>query len=152
MSKKIFIAIGILLAIIFSFNMTFANNGMDNAVNDVRNVVGGAENAVEGAVKDISNASKDATGDMENSANNTTTGMTNDNRNDNNNVNSATRTTNNNNGSYTATRTAATDDTTFMGMGSTAWTWLILGIAAIAIVALVWYYSMQLTSSQDSND
>ena len=52
----------------------------------------------------------------------------------------------NNNNDYTATRTSATDNT-FMGMNSTAWTWLILGIAAIAIVALVWYYSMQIRSS-----
>ena len=59
-----------------------------------------------------------------------------------------TSTTNNN---YTATRTATTEDTTFMGMNSTAWTWLILGISAIAIISLVWYYSAQFTSSNYSD-
>ena len=54
------------------------------------------------------------------------------------------------NTNYTATRTAATDNT-FMGMNATAWTWLILGIAAIAIIALVWYYSTQLQSSNYDN-
>ena len=48
-------------------------------------------------------------------------------------------------GNYSATRTST--DATLMGMNATAWTWLILGLAAIAIVALVWYYSMQVTSS-----
>ena len=52
---------------------------------------------------------------------------------------------------YVSTRTSS--DSTFMGMGSTAWTWLILGIATIAIIALVWYYSMQLNASNhDRND
>lgn len=172
MNKKIFIAIGLLLAIIFTFNMTFANNAMQDAVDGVRNVVGGAENAVEGAVRDISNASRNATGAMQNTANEATNAMTDDrnndgtnittttnNANDNNNNNTSntnnnntTTLTNNNDGGYTATRTGLTDNTTFMGMGATAWTWLILGIAAIAIVALVWYYSMQVTSSNTHRD
>ena len=32
-------------------------------------------------------------------------------------------------------------------MNATAWTWLILGIATIVIVALVWYYGAQTRSS-----
>ena len=60
-------------------------------------------------------------------------------------------TTGTNNGDYTATRTSTTQ-ATFMGMNATAWTWLILGIAAIAIVALVWYYSMQLRDANSHND
>ena len=39
--------------------------------------------------------------------------------------------------------------TAFMGMNATTWTWLIIGIAAIAIIALVWYYSSQLKSSSN---
>ena len=53
-----------------------------------------------------------------------------------------------NNSNYTATRTATTNQT-FMGMSSTAWTWLIIGIAGIAIVALVWYYGSQIRTSND---
>ena len=56
-----------------------------------------------------------------------------------------------NGGQYTASR-VATDDSTLMGMTSTAWTWLIIGIAAIAIIAVVWYYSMQFTNSSNHDD
>lgn len=133
MYKKLLIASSFIIMAIFSFSFCYANNGLQDAADGVRNVVGGAENAVEDAAKNISNASKDATGKMEQDANN----MTNNNRNNN---------MNTNNTNYTATRTSATNNT-FMGMNATAWTWLIMGIAGIAIVALVWYYSMQLRSS-----
>lgn len=130
MYKKLLMASTIIIMAIFSFSACFANNGLQDAAQDVRNVVGGAENAVEDAAKGISNASKDATGKIEEGANNVGNAMMNNNGiNDN----------------YTATRTSANN--TFMGMNATAWTWLILGIAAIAIVALVWYYSMQMRSS-----
>lgn len=150
MYRKLLISIGILLAIVFSCSVCFANNGFQDAVDGVRNVVGGAENAIEGAAQNISNASKEATGDMENKANQLGNDIKNAADNTANDVSDATRnmvgTTNND---YTATRTAAETDATFMGMNATAWTWLIIGIAAIAIIALVWYYSMQLNSSND---
>ena len=140
MYKKLLTGAALLIIGVFSFSVCFANNGLQDAANGVRDVVGGAENAVEGAAKDISNASKDATGKMEQGANNVGNAIMN---NDHHNRDDRTDGRNND---YTATRTAATD-TTFMGMNATAWTWLIVGIAAIAIVALVWYYSMQLRSS-----
>ncbi len=34
-------------------------------------------------------------------------------------------------------------ETTLLGMNSTAWIWLVIGIATIAIIALVWYYGKQ---------
>ena len=141
MYKKLLISLSILIAIIFSFTVCLANdnNMFQNAANGVRNVVGGAENAVENTAKDVSNTSKEATNKIENGANNTKNTVTDHNK---------TATTN----TYTATRTA-TDGTahTFMGMSSTAWTWLIIGIAAIVIVALVWYYAAQ-TRSSNYND
>ena len=154
MYKKLLISLGILLSIVFTFTLCSANNGLQDAANVVRDVVGGAENAIENGVKDISNASKNATGAMENAANNTTNAMTNNGNNNNTHKdtnNNTMRTTTNNNGNYTATRTA-TNQATFMGMNATAWTWLILGIATIAIVALVWYYSMQLRDASSHND
>ena len=42
---------------------------------------------------------------------------------------------------YTVARTSS--ESTLLGMDSTVWTWLIVGIAAIAIFALIWYYTMQ---------
>ena len=148
MYKKILINLLIISFFFFTCTFCFANEGANmikDAANDVRNVVGNAENTVENAAKDVSNASKDATGDMEQAGNNAGNDMTNNQENGNN-----ARANNGNNGSdeYTATRTS-TDTTanTFMGMTANAWTWLILGIVAIAIIALVWYYSAQIRSS-----
>ena len=149
MYRKLLISAIVLVAIIFSFNVCFANNGLQNAADGVRNVVGNAENAVEGAAKDISNASKNATNNMENGANNIGNDMKNATHNTMNNAKKDIAGTTNNN--YMATRTSTTTDSTFMGMNSTACTWLILGIAAIAIIALVWYYSAQFTSLHHNN-
>lgn len=148
MSKKLIITTCILIAsIIFSFSICFANdasNMLEDAANGVRNVVGGAENAIENAAGGVSNTAKNATEGVENGMNKASNSVSNT-------MSSATR---DNNGSYTATRTAIDEGAaTFMGMTATAWTWLIMGIAAIAIVALVWYYSSQLrTSHYDDND
>lgn len=143
MKKKLIISLVLALCVIFSFTFCFAadnGNGFEKATNDVRNFVGGVENTVENAAKDVSNASKDATSNMENGLNR--------------NVNRATTGMNNNNGRYTSTRTSTdvATNNTVLGMSSTAWTWLILGIAAIAIVAVVWYYSMQFTNNNTRND
>ncbi len=142
MYRKLFAIITILSITMFSFSVVLAaddNGGMlQDAANDVRNVVGGAENAVEDGAKDIANTSRNATGDMENTMNSDSNrNMNNDNGNAN---------------SYTATRTDANGSATFMGMNSTAWTWLIIGIAGIAIVALVWYYGTQVNNSNDNRE
>ena len=143
MKKKSLLIVGLLIAVILMFATTFsfatddhgAMNGVNDAVNGVRNTIGGAENAVEGAVKDITDTTKNATD------NTTNMGI---NRND-------TQSTN-----YTANRTATTGTTTnagtFLGMSSTMWTWLILAIAIVAIIALVWYYSNQLTRTRNYDD
>lgn len=131
MYKKLLIGAAVLMGIIFSFTFCFATDGAQNVANDIRNVVGGAENVVENGARDISNGVKDITGDVENGANQVT-----------NNVKSGlTDGQDGMNHDYTATRTAT--DNTLMGMNATAWTWLIIGVVAIAIVALVWYYSLQ---------
>ena len=147
MYKKIIVSTCILLAsIIFSFNFCLANdatNMLENAANGVRNVVGGAEDAVENAASGVTNTVRNMTEDVENGANSATNSMRN--------ATNSTKDTNDNmnNEGYVATRTATdAGAATFMGMTSTAWTWLIIGIAAIAIVALVWYYGNQLKSSR----
>ena len=147
MHKKLLIGIALMISLVLSFTVCFANDELQKAANSVRNVVGGAENAVEDAAKDISNTSKDATNSMENAGNeagNEVKNSTNKTENTiDNTMNSGIM-----NSNYTATRTSS--DNTFMGMNSTAWTWLILGIAGIAIIALVWYYSMQLNNSKNN--
>lgn len=135
MYKKLLFGISIILCIIFSFSFCFAADGVQDAVNGVRNVVGGAEKAVEDAAKDVSNASKSATNTIEKDTSNVIGSNM------------------NNPNNYNATRTSAEAGTTgtFMGMSSTAWTWLILGITGIAIIALVWYYSMQFNNNNYNN-
>ena len=148
MYKRVLLILVLLASVIFSFSVCFANDNMaQDAVDGVRNVVNGAENAVENAAGDISNASKSATNSVENKANDIVNNFkeNGDNSNTAKDTNNETYTSTNN-GNYIATRTS-TEPATLMGMNSTAWTWLILGLAAIAIVALVWYYSMQMRSS-----
>lgn len=153
MRKKLLFTISLLISLFFTFTVTFsfatdnnAMNGVNNAINGARNTVDGAENAVEGAVKDITNTTKNDTNDMKNTINNETKTNVVDNNNQ----------TTGYNASRTAT-TGTTDGTTtgnFLGMSSTMWTWLILAIAVVAIIALVWYYSNQLTNNRryDDND
>lgn len=152
MNKKFFVSLAIILCAVFSFTFCFANddgNGFEKAANDVRNFVGGVENTVENAAMDVSNASKDATGDIENGMN----GNDNDNGNGNGNDNRDNSTVMGSTGNdgYTATR-VATGDNTVMGMTSTAWTWIIVAVAAIAIIALIWYYSMQFTNNNHNDE
>lgn len=131
MNRKFFVSLAILLFIIFSFSICLATDGsgIGTAANDVRNFVGGVEDTVENAAMDVSNASKGATGGTENMMNgNRTSGMSSSNM----------------NSGYSATRTNT--DTT-MGMSQNTWIWLVLGVAAIAIIAVVWYYSMQFTNT-----
>ncbi len=142
MNKKIFVSLVLAVCVIFSFTFCLANNedGLGKAANDVRNFVGGVEDKVENGARDISNASKDATGSFENTMNGD------ENRRNN---NGSMGLTNDNNGRYSATRTST--DNNVMGMSSTAWTWLIVGIAAIAIIAIIWYYSMRMNNN-DNNE
>ena len=136
MSRKFLISIAIITSFIFSFSVCFAADGLQKAADDVRNVVGGVENTVENAAMGVSNTSKNVTGSMENGLSSGTTRNT-------------------SNSGYSTTR-VSTGDTGIMGMSSNTWTWLILGIAAIAIIAVVWYYSMQFTNNgnnrHDDND
>ena len=151
MYKKLLITFILLVASILSCTLCFANDagtmGQD-ASNAVKNVVGGAENAVKDAANGISNGSQNITRDMENGAKNVTESTV---------IKTENVTQGTMNTAYNATRTATDIDaggtTTFMGMNATSWTWLIMGIAAIAIVALVWYYGSQVrTSNFDDND
>ena len=129
MYKKIILGFILFFGLAFTFNFCLAANGVNNIMNHMQNAASDTGNAIEGTAKGISNSSKNATGRVENSMGNMT------------------------NRGYNATRTA-TDTTTnnLMGMTDTTWTWLIVGVTAIAIIALIWYYSMQFTNNRDNDD
>ncbi len=153
MQKKLYAIFAIIVAIIFSFSVCFAaEDVLKDATNTVRNAVNNTENAVEGAMHNAGEAIHDSTEKTENTMENAgnkieETGNTleKDAK------NTTSRVTNTNNDGYDATRTATNGNATFMGMNSTAWTWLILGIAAIAIIAVVWYYSTRMNSENNQS-
>lgn len=141
--KKYFISLAIFSLILFSFfSISFANNltndvkntagnvgnALANTSNDAKGAIKKAEDTVENGVKDVKNTVSNTSRTVTNAAKNTATDMS--------------GALANSNNTYTATRTSATDSG-FLGMSSTSWTWLILAIVGIAIVALVWYYGAQ---------
>lgn len=163
--KKKFLIVATLLAIFLFFAVPYtfaANNVGSDAVNGIRNFVGGAENVVENVGSGVANGIRSGMNTLEGGAQNVTNGMTNGINGMNNNQGAITNT--NNNG-YNTTRTTATTrttgDTTNAGTGifgnvsNSVWTWLIVGIVAIVIVALVMYYAKQntnVTTYQGRND
>lgn len=123
----------ILAVLIFGVSSFATNNIASDAVNGIRNVVGGAENVVGGTVGGVTNGVRSGVTGTENATKNTA---------------GATMTATNN-GTYNTTRTATTRAATtgargtFLGMGATAWGWLIMAIVGIITVALVWYYGKE---------
>ena len=150
MKKKLYIALLSFITILFfSFSYTFAANDM-NPVNGIRNVVGGAENVVENAGKGIVDGVKNVTSGGQNAMENVTSGVKNQTQNTGNKI--AGTTTNGYNATRTTTRTATgVNNNTFLGMSSTMWTWLIMAIVGIAIIALVWMYAKQNNHSYHDN-
>lgn len=161
MQKKLFAIFAIMVAIVFSFSVCFAADMLTDATNAVRDTVTNAGNAVEDTMQNAGNAVQGAmntAGDaMQDSMDKTENTMENagntiedtGNTLEKDMKNTTSRVTNTNNDGYTATRTATNGKATFMGMSATAWTWLILGISGIAIIAVVWYYSTQITSENN---
>ena len=142
MKRKIYIAILTVFAIFaVSCSYCFANNTTSSAVDGIRNVVGGAENVVEDVGKGVSEGIKNVIDAGKNTMENMTSGK---------NVQN-TRTTNNTN--YTATRTTArTTSAGNTGINSTMWTWIIMAIVGIVIIALVWMYAKQNNTYNNKNN
>lgn len=143
--KKRFYIIALLIVSIFvlSVSYTFAANE-PQAVQGIRNVVGGAENMVEdagrGIVDGVRNVTSGGENMMENAAGNIGNGV----QNAGNRVTGA-MTSDNYNATRTTTRSADINaaEGTFLGMNGTVWTWLIMAVVGVAIIALVWMYAKQ---------
>lgn len=151
MHKKLLIGLTLLFILIIPFTICYANDDdMKKASDSAKNAVSGAENAVEGAAKNMGNAIQNIGNSIKDGAhqakNEVKNSMDKTGNNIQNGLNNIGNTMNNNNSDYNATRTAA--EGTFMGMTSNTWSWLILGIAAVAIIGLVWYYSVQLNDNK----
>lgn len=161
MSKKI---IATIIAILFLLTSSFVfaanneiNSSMNKAGDSIKNVVNGAGNIVKdgaGAIGNgINNSANAVRSTVENGANEAQN-MGQDAKNHSENMASALTQDNYNvdRTSIEARTTSNAPNNSFLGMNGTTWTWFILGIAALAIIALVWYYAMQNKNSEYDNN
>lgn len=148
MKKKFYIiALLIVSILVLSFSYTFAANEPE-AVQGIRNVVGGAENIVEdagrGIVDGVRNVTSGGENMMENAAGNIGNGV----QDAGNRITGAMTDDN-----YDATRTTTrsvdinNDEGSFLGINGTTWAWIIIAVVAVAIIALIWMYARQNNSS-----
>ena len=141
MTKKILIALMILFATLFLSNTVFAESAIQNGMNDAGSEVKDSWNKIGGAVQDVGNNVRGAINSVEGAANDAMNGNK---HNDNQNNDQNKGIMNNDNG-YTATRTSTDTENNVLGMNSTAWTWAVIVVLGVAIVALIWYYEAQKT-------
>lgn len=136
--KKIFAStiIAFTISLIFCIPSIFANNMVNDAANATQNAAGGAENATESTVQGATGAIKNGINTVEKAGENTMNNVKNATENTMNNVKNGT-----NNTEYTAQRTATETNNNFLGfMNNNVWSWIIVGIVALAIVGILWYF------------
>lgn len=136
MTKKLLILLSLFFCILFVSTVCFATADINNIGNTVRDGIQSTEDSLENTFR-MNNNTDRTNADNASSITDTNTDV--------NNVGGQTTT------DYTATRTAADDATgaTTGFMGSTAWTWIVLAIVAIIVIALVWYYANQNTNTRN---
>ena len=146
MLKKSLIILFAFCLVLFTSSICFASNimqdmqaGLDNIGNGMENAVNGAKNTVGDAKNGVENMMSDMGRGIEGAMNNAEDDMTND---------DPTGMNGENGDGYSADRTSATtraiSDTSAAGSGTgSSFVWIVLAIAAVIIVALVWYYGTQ---------
>ena len=111
-----------------------------NVVKDAGNMVNNEMNMIKDRVNDVGEGIKDTGNAVRDGVDNTENDM---NRNNDNNNNAGVAGTNG--GNYNTTRTSV--DQTLNGgintMTATTWMWIILIVAAVTIMAAIWYYATQ---------
>ena len=129
MLKRI-ISLILAICIIFATSFVFANNAgteteqsLNKTGESVKNVMDNAGNMVRDGVGHIENGIEDLGNTFSAGA-------------------ARTPSNNDNTRNYTTARTS-NGTATFAGMTANTWIWFVMAIAAVAIVALVWYYAMQ---------
>lgn len=135
--KKVLLVSSILfvIGVAFSFSAVLATGDM-NAANTIKNVTNGTKNVVQDATNTVGGAINRGVQGTKNAVQNGTNMNTN-----NSNTTDMIGTTNN--GNYNATRTSTDDSMTLGGLSTNLWTWIIVAILGVLIVALVWYYAKQ---------
>lgn len=141
MKKKIILSIFIMFSLLSICIYSFA---MDNVTNNIRGFVGGAENIVENVVNDVTGGVRNGLNTVEGGTENVMNDTRDDTRDGENTV--VGLTTDSNNG-YTASMTS-TDQAGMTNMTNNMWTWIISGIALVAIGVMIW----SLVRSSSNND
>lgn len=141
MLKKSLFILFIIFSILCISSICFATN----TANNVKNAVGKSTNTVVDGMSNLAGGIRNGVGHVENGIEDALTMDEKDNTNTRTSDNFTNGGTTSDTSNYTATRTATTTDTTgILGIDtSTMWVWLVVAIAAIGIVALVWFYGSQ---------
>ena len=139
--RKFLISTIILSLTVFCFSYTFAASNLATDTKDTTDKVGNAisntANGAKNAVMNTGNAIANGANDAKNAVSNTSRDIMNGTENVINDVADGIEGATD----YTAERTATNGN--LLGMNSTSWTWLILGVVAAAIIFLVWRYGKQ---------
>ncbi len=135
MTKKIFVIIAVLFVTLFLGSSVFATNAIENGARDVGTEVKDSWDKMSGTVENAGNNIKGAMNTMGNNIKGATESVGN--------TLKTTMDGNNHSNNYQATRTSSMAGNNLFRMNSTAWTWLILAVLAVAIGGLVWYYGTQ---------
>lgn len=130
----IFAIIALSSTFVFASNMTQgAGNVLNNVGNGMQNMVNGTRNTMQNVGNGVSNMMRNVGNGIGNVVNNVENGMSEEN-------NQTDMTNGTTTDGYNATRTGAAGTT---NAGNNAVVWIILAIAAVAIIGLVWYYAAQ---------
>lgn len=126
--KKKFLLISALLIMLLAIatSTVLANNALNTVGNVAEDVTSAAGNVLTTGVDAVRNTVDDVATGITNMGNNNRSG--------------------NGNTGYTATRTNT--NATWLGMDATMWTWLIMAILGVAIVAMIWFYAKQDNTEQ----
>lgn len=131
MAKKIFMFFAIIiLSLCCSVCFAAENNSNVNLGEEITDSINKTGDSVRNVTNDVMNG---VNGNARNNNNNYNNGNYNRNNNTDNNVFTD---------GYNAVRTSV-DDVATGNMSTTTWIWIILAVAAIIIVAMVWYYAVQ---------
>lgn len=134
-SKAIFFFIVFSIIILFSTICFAEEDGMmDNMSEDFQNTMQEEGNMIEDTASGMVNGVKNGVTGVANAMGNIGTTVMDS------------MDMNYNNDNYTAERTSTpgyTNENTFLGLNSTAWTWIIMGIVGTAVVGLIIYYNTQ---------
>ena len=128
MAKKIFVSLAIIMLSLCCVVCFAAEDNSNNV-----NLGGEITNSLDKAGNSMRNVADDVMDGM---------GIRDDNRNDNYDNNNRNNNYMDNRTGYNAVRTSV-DDMTTGNMSTTTWVWIILAVAAIVIVAMIWYYAVQ---------